>query len=88
VLEPHPHARLADGIDHVRCRQPGGVVLDVQPLADHVSGDRFHARQRLQPSLEDHHFLVAVHPLNAEDGFRVQFARRACLLEGGHHRSR
>ena len=36
VLEPHPHARLTDGIDHRGRRQLGGVVLDVQPLPDDV----------------------------------------------------
>jgi hypothetical protein len=71
VLEPHPHAGLADGVDHLRCRQPRRVVLHVQALADDVRGDGFHARQWLQPALEDDHFLIAVHPLNTEDGFRV-----------------
>ena len=77
VLEPHPHAGLADGIDHRGRRQPGGVVLHVQPLADEVGRHGLEPVQRLQPPLEDDHLLVAVHPLDAEDRFRVQLARRA-----------
>ena len=58
-------------------RQLGGVVFDVQPLADDVGRHRLQAGERLQPALEDDHFLVAVHALDAEDRFRVQLARRA-----------
>ena len=40
VLEPHPHAGLADGVHHRRRGELGRVVLDVQPLADDIGRDR------------------------------------------------
>ena len=68
---------LADRVDHRRRRQLGGVVLDVQPLADEVGRHRLEPGQRLQPALEDDDLLVAVHPLDAEDGLGVELARGA-----------
>ena len=50
------------------------VVLHVKPLPHEIRGDRLEAHERLQASLENDHLLVAVHPLDAEDRFRVQLA--------------
>ncbi len=74
MLEPGPHARLGHGFGNPRGRQLRRVVLDPQPLADHVGVERFEPGERLQPMLEDRDFLVAVHPLDLEDRLGVQLA--------------
>jgi hypothetical protein len=77
VLEPRAHPGLRHGFGDRRRGQAGGVVLDAQPLADHVRVERLEAREALEPPLEDGHLLVAVHPLDLEGRFGVQLADRA-----------
>ena len=44
---------LADGIDHGRRREPGGVVLHVQPLANQIRRYRFDDGEMTQQQLAD-----------------------------------
>ena len=85
VLQPHAHPGLPDRIDHFGRGQLCRVILDVQALAHHVGGNRFETGERLQAPFQDHDFLVAVHALDAEHGFRVKLARGACHLGGTGH---
>ena len=83
VLEPGAHACLSDSFRNSRGRQLRGVVLDAQALADDVGVEGFEPRQPLEAMLEDRHLFVAVHALDLEDRFGVQFADGAL----GHLRS-
>ena len=86
VLQPHPHAGLANGIDDCCRRQAGRVILDVQPLPHEVGRDRFDAGQGRQSAFEDDHLLLAVHSLDAKNRLGVQHACRAGLdcVRSGH----
>ena len=66
-----------DGVDDRGRGQLGGVIFDVQPLADEIGRYRLEPGERLEPAFEDDNLLVAVHPLDAEHGLRVELARRA-----------
>ena len=74
VVEPRPHAGGVHGLGDGRRRELRGVVRDAEGAPDHVGAHRFEPLQRLEPALEDGHFLVAVHALDAEHGLRVDFA--------------
>ena len=87
VLEPHAQARVSGRIHHRRGRESCGVIGDAQALRHDVGRQRLHARQRLQPALQDGHLVAAVQALHPEHRLGVVFAHRARRLGAGGHRA-
>src|SRR2546427_10843719 len=74
VLEPRAHAGVGYGAGDCGRGQLRGVVLHVQPLADHVHGERLEADEVLEAPLEHRNFFAAVHALDLEGRLGVQLA--------------
>ena len=74
MVQPRAHPRAVHGLRDGRRRELRRVVRDAEGAADDIGAHRFESSQRLEPALEDGHFLVAVHPLDAEHRLRVNLA--------------
>src|SRR6185369_141922 len=65
-----------------RGREPGGVVLHVQPLPHQIGGEIFETWKVLEASFYERDLFTAVHPFDSEGGLRVELADRAgCHFE-------
>jgi len=71
-------ARTLPELDVIRL-----LIVDDDPQAQSLI-EMALAEARFQPALEDDHFFVAVHPLDAENRLGVQFTRRTGNRLAGH----